>query len=537
MPPDALADLLAALRNPAVYPHAAGEAGEVIVVETHVSFVLLAGEHAYKLKKPLDLGFLDYSTLRRRRSMCHEEVRRNARLAPQVYEGVVAITGTARAPRLRDDPPPAGETAFEYAVRMKRFPQTAQLDRRLAAGALDVADMERIADCVAGYQATAARVASDGEYGTPACVLRPVHENFAQILPRLGERAADLRERLGHLRTWATAEHARLTPLLACRRAGGFVRACHGDLHLANLAEIDGRVVAFDCIEFDPGLYWIDVVSDTAFLVMDLLARGRRDLAATFLDAWLLRTGDYDGLRLLPFHLAYRSMVRAKVAAIAMTQREGDARRPHLERLREHVALAARVAPARGGALVILCGLAGSGKSTLARELVREYAALSVHSDVERKRLFGIAPEAASGSPPDGGIYTPDANRRTYERLAAAAAAIARSGHVAVVDACFLRRRERERFHALAAELGVPSVVLLQDVPHDELLRRVAARAAAGGDHSEAGTDVVRRQIATAQLPRPNEAHCVTVRRAATGEDDVVGAALAALDAHRGGTP
>ena len=476
---DTLARLLVALRNPTAYPH---DVDDVVAIETHISHVLLAGAHAYKLKKPLDLGLLDYATL-----------------APGLYESVVAITGSADAPRLHDDPPPAGETALEYAVRMKRFPQSAQLDRRLADGALDVADMRRIAACVSDYQGAAPRVHAEGPFGTAECAYRPVNENFVQIVPRVSE--AGVIARLESLHAWAAAEHARLTPFLEERRARGFVRACHGDLHLSNLAEIDGRIVAFDCIEFDPNLYWIDVVSDTAFLVMDLLARGRRDLAATFLDDWLQRTGDFDGLRLLRLHLVYRSMVRAKVAAIALSQHPGETGRPHRAKFERHLDLAKRIAESSGGGLIILCGLSGSGKSTLSRALVRDHAALSVHTDVERKRLFGLGATETSNSPIDGGIYTADANRRTYDALEHAVRGIIVSGHVAVADGCFLRRSERDHFRSVAKDLGVPSVVVLLDAPDDELRRRVSARQAAGGDPSEAGPEVVRRQLRTFERP------------------------------------
>ena len=290
-------------------------------------------------------------------------------------------------------------------------------------------------------------------------------------------------------RELARERHAALNDVLVDRRADGFVRACHGDLHLTNLARLDGRIVAFDGIEFDPNLYWIDVISDTAFLVMDLLVRGRRDLAATFLDAWLQETGDFDGLRLLRHHLSYRTLVRAKVAAIAASQQTGDARDESLRRCDAHVRLSEAVGQHEPGALVILCGLSGSGKSTLARELVPELRALRVCSDVERKRLFGLKPGESSDSPIDGGIYTPDAHRRTYERLREGARGILASGHIALVDAVNLRREDRDRFRAIAADAGAPSVVVFADTPHDELFERVRRRADEGGDPSEAGPE------------------------------------------------
>jgi len=488
--------LVAALRDPRRFPH---PVDDVAVVETHISVVLLAGEHAYKLKKPVDLGFLDYSTLDLRRRACHEELRRNARLAPGLYETVVAFSGSPDAPELTADTESADD-AFEVAVRMRRFPQEAQLDRRLEAGALRVPGMERVAETVAAYQDTARRVGAEEPHGRAEDVWRPIAENFAQILPRVKDR--DEVERLERLRTWAGEEHARQTPLIAQRRESGFVRSCHGDLHLSNLVEVEGRIVAFDCIEFDPNLYRIDVISDAAFLVMDLLVRDRRDLAATFLDRWLQRTGDFDALPLLRHYLCYRSMVRAKVAAIAMAQHSGADRTAHHARYSAHLELAERIAyQAGGGGLVIATGLAGSGKSTVARALVPHLAALRVSSDRERKRLFGLGETEASGSPIDGGIYTPEAHGRTYDRMAVAARAILRSGHVGIVDGAFLREQDRARFRAIAAEATAPAIVLHCTAPGAVLLERVRSRQARGDDASEAGPEVLSRQVARAETP------------------------------------
>lgn len=485
--------LIEALCDPACYDH---PVERVEVIETHISWVLLTGTYAYKIKKPLELGFLDFSNLAKRRFYCEEEVRLNRRLAPQLYLEVVAIRGTPSAPRIASG---TGEP-IEYAVRMRQFPQAARLDRRLAEGALAPRHIDAIAVRLAAFHAGIPAAGPETPFGTPERVYQPMEENFHQIRPRVGHAR---HAQLDRLERWTADTYARLRPLLAQRKREGFVRECHGDVHLANMALLDGEVVIFDCIEFNENLRWIDVVNELAFLLMDLDDRGRPDYARRALNAYLERTGDYGGLPLLRFYQVYRALVRAKVAAIRLGQPGLDA--AQAARLHEeydgYAALAERYTQpaAAAPAIVITHGFSGSGKTTVTQALLERIDAVRIRSDVERKRLHGLAPEAVSGSGLGSGLYTPEASTRTYERLVALALAVISAGMTVILDAAFLKRAQRDLARRLAAECGAPFAILDFSAPESVLRARLAARAAAGGDASEADAAVLAHQLATAE--------------------------------------
>ncbi len=318
--------------------------------------------------------------------------------------------------------------------------------------------------------------------------------NFAELRPRIDDRA-DLAD-LAALEGWTRREHAARGATWESRRASGLVRECHGDLHLGNIALVDDEVTLFDCIEFNERMRWIDVVSDIAFTVMDLQHRGRRDLAQRLLNAYLERTGDYSGLAVLPYYLAYRAMVRAKVAGLRAAQMSpGDARSAALADCRAHLALARTEAEAGSPAIVITRGLSGSGKTTLSQALLERIGALRLRSDVERKRLQGLPADARTGADIDAGIYAPDASRATYARLLSVARTIAGAGRIALVDAAFLSRWQRDAFRALADELDVPLVIVEFVASEATLRRRIVERGAAGNDASDADLSVLAHQL------------------------------------------
>jgi len=516
--------LIQALLDPRRYPHAAGP---VELVETHISWVLLTGERAYKIKKPVDLGFLDFSTLERRRHFCEEELRLNRRLAPSLYLGLVPITGTLEDPRL-DGPGPV----IEYALRMRQFDREQQLDRLLARGQLTAAHIDDLAATLAAFHRNIAVAGPDSPYGNPDHVWQPVAENFAQIIeaayatslsrgPRLdpiaeaayatslsrGPRLDPIAERLGDdvpawltdLRRWSEATFARLRPAIETRKHDGFVRECHGDAHLANVVLVNGLAVPFDCLEFNPSLRWIDVISEIAFTAMDLADHGRRDLGWRLLNVWLEHTGDYAGVALLRFYLTYRAMVRAKVAIIRLHQpglapAERESARHDFENYRDRAVAYTRSRPP---ALIITHGLSGSGKTTVSQQVVEALAAIRVRSDVERKRLHGLAAAARSHSPVAAGLYGREAGDQTYQRLAALAGELLDAGETVIVDAAFLERARRERFRTLAQARQVPFLILDAVADESRLRARVVQRKHAGGDASEAGTEVLAHQIAT----------------------------------------
>ncbi|MFP5460220.1 MAG: AAA family ATPase [Gammaproteobacteria bacterium] len=491
--------LIEGLQRPDAYPH---PSEPVRLVETHISWVLLAGDFAYKVKKPVDFGFVDFSSLERRRRFCEEELRLNRRLAPQLYLGVVPITGPAAAPRVGGE----GE-AIEYAVKMRRFRRADEFAALAARGALGAAHVEALAALIADFHSESDRNPADPGWGAPEQVLSHWVGNF-EVLARTGMAAAE-RPRLAALEAWMRGQHARLAPLIASRRAEGFVRECHGDLHLANVVLIEGRPVPFDALEFDPGLRWTDVVAEVAFTSMDLERLGHPALARRFLDAWLERSGDFAGLALLPAMLAYRALVRAKVAALRATQAaQGDEQEEALAEMRADIALAERFATPRPHAIAITMGLSGSGKSRLALALAETGDWVRIRSDVERKRLAGLSAADRAGAPPGAGLYAPGRTGQVYERLALLAGTVADAGFPALVDATFLRRGQRDAFRRLAAERGAGFAILAADAPIALLRERVQARAQAGSDPSDATVEVLEAQLATLEALGADEESC-----------------------------
>ena len=478
------------------FPH---PAANIEVVETHISWVVLAGDYAYKIKKPLDLGFLDFSTLAKRRAACEEELRLNRRLAPDLYLGIAAVTGTPDAPRIDG----AGE-GVEYAVRMRRFDRAQELDRLLAANALPAERVDELARRIARFHAEIPCATPADPWGTAATALANATANFEHV--RRLEHAPDVAARIAAVERWTHATHRRIASAMDERLRLGFVRECHGDLHLANMVLFEDRVVVFDCIEFNPALRWIDVMAEIAFTVMDLLHRGRRDLAQRFLNDYLEETGDFAGLAVLRFYVVYRAMVRAKIAAIRATQETTPAAR---ERDRAdflaHLALAESCARAAPPALVVTCGASGSGKSFAARALAGTGEWIRVRSDVERKRLVGLAAAERSGSGLGEDLYAGSMTVRTYAQLAKAARIALAAGYPVIVDATFLSRRLRDAFRGLAAGLEVPFIVLVPQVSAATMRARVEARAAAGGDPSEATVEVLERQLADVEPLAPDE--------------------------------
>ncbi len=480
------------------YPH---PCDSIELIETHISWVLLTGEYVYKVKKPVDFGFLDFSTLERRRFFCHEEVRLNRRFAASLYVDVVAITHTAGRARIGG----TGDVV-DYAVRMRPFPTDMQLDRLLEAGRLSGAELADFAVALSAVHADAPVCDPGSAYGSPDAVIDPVRENFHQIAQ---SKLASVRgERVAALAAWSEAHHARLSARIEARRADGFVRECHGDLHLANLVRLADGIHAFDCIEFSEGLRRIDVISDVAFLVMDCCVRGRTDLAYAFFDRYLEHTGDYAGGALFGFYVVYRSMVRAKVAALrAQDVHDTDARR----RYEAHVDFAHARALGSHPAMILMCGLSGSGKSWLAERLIERLPAVRIRSDVERKRLAELAPLSRSGSAVDEGLYAPERNDALYEHLARCAAALVGGGEKVIVDATFLDAARRDAFCAEARRLSVPCIIVHCVAPRAVLELRIAQRNAAGNDPSEATLDVLDRQQANYTPPRAADARVIEI--------------------------
>lgn len=480
--------LVAGLLSPAAYPH---PVSAVRLVETHISWVFLTGPFAYKVKKPVRLEFLDFSSLERRRHFCNEEVRLNRRFAPDLYLGVVPIGGTAARPRVDD---PSGE-AQEWAVRLVQFDEADRLDARFEAGRLSAADCLLLGAEIARVEATLAVADPAGGHGTPER-LRAV---FAMNLGEIARLRPDLAERTRALEAWFDGALCRGRAAFLSRIAAGRIRECHGDLHLANLVLIDGRPVAFDAIEFNADLRWIDVASDLAFLAMDLESRSRADLAAHVTSAWMEESGDHAAAAVLPAYRVARAVVRAAVATIRGAQagvgpRSAAVAAADTER---YLALAERITVPPAPVMLVATGVAGSGKSSLARVAVGVAGAVRLSSDVERKRLAAMRPtDRPADAAATRALYGEPMTRRVYARLAGLAGDLLAAGTSVVVDATANLRWQRDLLAAAAARASAPLAWLDIDLPEATLRERVERRARQGGDPSDATVEILRAQLA-----------------------------------------
>ncbi|WP_038733450.1 bifunctional aminoglycoside phosphotransferase/ATP-binding protein [Burkholderia pseudomallei] len=474
-------DIDAALRRASTYPH---PAGPIVRIETHLSVVYLVGRFAYKRLKPFDFGFANFSELAARRRACEAELALNRPLAAPIYLAAGPLVRRARGLRLFG----AG-AAVDHVVRMRRFDERMLFSRLLARGALDAADIDAAATRLAAYHLHAPRDIPRRAYGSARELRRQLDDMLAPLERALGAALP------ASLRAWCVRRCDELAAHLDARRADGYVRACHGDLHLNNVVKRGRDALMFDCIDFDDALRWIDVINDLSFLLMDLHAHERAALAYRLLNRWLDETGDFAGLAALPLYVAYRALVRALVA----TMRAGGdaaARAARIERARRYVDVAAHAARARRPCLLLCHGYSGSGKSVASRALADVSGAIRLSSDSERKRARPFA--AVDARPLPASAYTPQQIDAQYERLRALARDVLRAGYTALVDATFLSHARRARFFALARELGVPVYVLDFHASRACLERRVDARAAARDDHSDAGAAVLATQRASA---------------------------------------
>lgn len=456
--------------------------GKVEHIETHISHLLLVGERVYKIKKPLDLGFLDFSTLEKRRQCCEEELRLNLRLAPNLYLGVVGIGGTLERPVINTD-----EGVIEYAVEMRRFRQQDLLSHTLP----DRDAIERLASIMADFHQSIPSISNGMPFGTPDHIIRPVLENF-RLIRGLKQPLFEI-ERLNTLQTWCEQQSIVLQPIMEERYFTGHIRECHGDLHLGNIAIFEDQITPFDGIEFNPGLRWIDTLSDIAFLLMDLQHRGMNHAADLLLNSYLERTGDYAGLPLLRFYLLYRAMVRAKVSAIRAMQSglHHEEWEQLLDEYRGFLNLAESLIRQPPASLILTHGVSGSGKSTVSGWLAEQLMAIRIRSDVERQRLF---PDQGNGDTSTQ-RYSERATWITYNHLTGMAKQLLRSGFSVIIDATCLAQWQRELFQQLAESQQVPVVIVDCQAEESLLMDRIRERCERGGDASEADLAVLKLQL------------------------------------------
>lgn len=482
--------LIRALRERFARRHA-----QVHVFETHLSWVLVAGSFAWKIKKALAPGFLDFTTLASRRFHCLEELRLNRRLAPDLYLEVVPIAGSAAAPQ-----PGGAGTPVEYAVKMRAFEQSALWDVRLREGRLTETEIDDLAHLLASFHKRAPVAPNGAEWGSPEVQQAIAEENFTSMAALAQPENAAM---LVRVRDWDMRQRARLAGVFRSRKAQGRVRECHGDLHAGNILTHEGRVQVFDCIEFNARMRWIDVMSDLAFACMDLQFRGRSDFAARLLNRYLAETGDYEGLEVWRYYLVQRAVVRSKVALLRARQSgEAEVAARADDEARRYLMLAWRCTRAAAPAIVIMHGVSGSGKSTFATSLAEATGAVCVRSDVERKRIHGLE----AGARGSAALYGDRATLAVYLRLADLSQRIVSAGFPVIVDAAFLQRWQRDRLRRLALQLQVRFVIVDLHADDEVLRTRVADRARQGRDASDATLAVLESQLASRIALAPEEA-------------------------------
>lgn len=489
------ATLIQSLQNPEIYPH---KADDIEVIETHISWVLLAGDYAYKIKKPVNFGFLNFSTLAKRQQFCSEEIRLNRRMAAKIYLEAIPIYGAHESPTFSGP----GQV-IEYAVKMHKFPQGQLLDRLAVQGALSAKLIENLAEKLAQFHLQAASADSESHLGSPEQVSHWFNENFQHIEPHLTEDN-DLKN-IMTIRQWGEDQYKSLNAWLWDRKKAGCIKECHGDLHLGNIVELDGTAVCFDCIEFNEELRWIDVMSEAAFLFMDLSSRAYIEYGYHFLSVYLQVTGDYSGLRVFTYYTIYRAIVRAKVALLQQSPPVCATKNPEMQKYRHYIDLALKYIAAPKPSLIITHGLSGCGKSYWASRLVGPLGALQIRSDLERKRIFGYSAKDKTKSPLDNGIYTATAGKQTYDHLANLARLMIRAGYSVIVDATFLKADQRFQFQQLANELAASFLILEFTAPTEVLRERIIQREKANSDASEACEAVLGSQLIHCETLSPRE--------------------------------
>ena len=408
-------------------------------IETQVSWLLLTGDIAYKIKKPLDFGFLDFSSLEKRQFYCEEELRLNQRLAPDIYQQVVAIYQTGEQWKI--GPLPEGESAVEYAVKMRQFDPDAGLDKLLNDPFFELDWIDQMAEQIGHFHLATPQVAADSPWGTVENIHQLVSDNYSHTLGYCQE--PEDKAKLSAMAERAEKQFQALTNKLQQRRLQGFIRECHGDLHLANITLDQGRLRLFDCIEFNLQFRWIDTLCDLSFLLMDLEANGKWQYANRCLNRYLEHTGDYQGLVLLNFYKAFRAMIRAKIATLPPA--------PSLETLRHYLALTQRYQQPHKPYLVLMHGLTRSGKSQLSLALAARGNWIRLSASRERQKLYRQLANRGQDITP----YGQEVNSRLYQQLHEQAETILSSGFTAVIDAGHLKQRQRQRYLQLAEKLGV----------------------------------------------------------------------------------
>jgi aminoglycoside phosphotransferase family enzyme/predicted kinase len=471
------------------YPH---RADSVELRQTHISYVLLAGDYVYKVKKPVRFSFLDYSTLEKRRHFCHEEVRLNRRLAPAVYLDVVAIVQHGEHFSLKDSPGKE-EKIFEYAVKMRRLPEDYFLDRLILEGKARKEDIDRVVTKLADFYATAPSERAS-IYGSPSVIRANLEKNVAEMEPFIGDAVTLNEFRL--LQEYHADFFSKNSSLLESRVRDGRVREGHGDLRAEHIC-LEKDPVIFDCIEFNEEFRYCDAASEIAFLSMDLDYLGVPLLADHFAHSFQRLTKDPELSQLLPLYKTYRACVRGKVETLKSQETEvpEEERDEAKSRARRYFHLAHRYASGPyPAALMVVCGLAGSGKSTIARIVGARTGYQILNSDVIRKQLAGVPISAHPNQEYGKGLYDESINRLTYRGLLQQAEDCLRSSRGVILDATFKDPENRRGVVDLSSELRVPVLFVECQASEETTIQRLERRRQRAGEVSDATVEVYLRQ-------------------------------------------
>lgn len=472
-----LESLSIAMQQQHFYPH---PVANIQRIETHISMLFLTGDLVYKIKKPVDFGFLNFTELADRKHFCEEEVRINRRTAPSLYLEVVPIYANAQGYSFKQHN--SDDAVIEYAVKMRQFDTREQFDLLLEQGAISLEDIEALATEIARFHGSAERAASNTQWGTAEILLEPCLEN----IDLLQSDDADRQSKLQNLKQW-TQQNAQKLATIFVQRKGDKVRECHGDMHLANIARIEGQLTLFDAIEFSEKLRWIDVASDLAFLLMDLESHKHDVFSNHLLNHYLSLTGDFELIQVLRFYKVYRALVRAKVAYL-QTQ----------ESLAGHyLTLANRYTRSNKPCLLITFGLSGSGKSWGSRNIANQFGLIHIRSDIERKRLAGmLAHDREQASSAFGtGLYSQKMSNKTYDELARIATMLLNHSQSVIVDATFLKREERDAFAKLAMQQNAEFTIFHFTAELTQLEENIRNRAQRNDDASDADVAVLHKQL------------------------------------------
>jgi len=497
-------NLLQSLQNPDLFQHSVEK---LELIETHISWVLLTGPYAYKIKKSVNFGFLDFSSLEKRHYYCQEEIRLNKRSEPEIYIDVIAISGSVDKPNLNGQ----GE-CIEWAVRMKQFDHSKQFDILLKNKRLTQVHIDMLCKKVCRFHEYLYTGISKADYGVPKKIYQAVNENYQQIKNLSTD--SRLISRVDALAQWHKRQHKKLVPVFLTRQEKGFIRECHGDLHLGNIALHDNHVILFDCIEFNENFRWIDTISDLAFLTMDLDAHSSQHYASRLLNGYLQHSGDFQGISLLRYYQVYRALVRAKVACLQASQQVDDTalKAALIRQMEDYICLAEDYIQKKPVRLIITHGLSGSGKTSITTSLLEKLGAIRIRSDVERKRRYSAQTSDHSNGNLNNDLYSAAVTRATFNDLESITSHILNAGYPVIVDATFIKKDTREQFQKLAKKSNVPYVILDFQAPEELLKKWITKRIASNTDISDADLDVLKQQIRSQEpLSKEEMSHAISI--------------------------